>query len=66
MDVAEQPSIGSWIENTLKYQNDDVFILYAIVLVVSVVICIVTYKQACSKQLEIDSKLKNKQKREII
>lgn len=66
MNVAEQPSIGNWIEDTINYQNEDVFILYAIVLIVSVVICIVTYKQACSKQLEIDSKLKNKQEREII
>ena len=66
MDVAEQCSIGNGVENRLNYQNEDVFILYAIVLIVSVIICIVTYKQTCSKQLEVDSKLKNKLEREII
>jgi len=44
MDVAEQCSIGNGVENRLNYQNEDVFILYAIVLIVSVIICIATYK----------------------
>jgi len=54
MHAAEQFSIGDWIEYTLKYQHEDVFMLYAIVFTASLLLCIATYKKACSTQHDMN------------
>ncbi len=56
MASTEYFSIGEWIDSTINYQNEDVFMLYVIILIASLLLCIVTYKNACSTQRDMDGK----------
>jgi len=49
MNTREGISFGSFIEDSINYQNEEVYALYAIIFLVLAVICTVYYQLPCLK-----------------
>jgi len=44
MHVSERASFGSFVEDSINYQNEEVYIMYGIIFLVLAIICIAYYQ----------------------